>query len=367
MAGAVCWRLLAVAAVLATLSWLVAALYPVVTATAVALLVAALLAPPVSWLASRGLPRTLASAVVLVGGLAVVGGVLTLVITTVINGLPGLRKQAVQSLQNIHLWLQRGPLHLSQGQLDQGLEQLTDSLRNSQATVTWGALSTASTLFGFLSGLLLVLFTLFFFLRDGRKIWDVMLRVTTPAHVRPRVEVAGLRAFASLVAYVRATAAVALMDAAGVGIGTALVGVPLSPVLAALVFLGAFVPYLGSMVTGAIAVLVALVTTGPFPALIVLAVVIGVMQLEGHVLQPLILGHAVRLHPLVVVLGITAGFLLTGTAGAVFAVPVVAILNAAIRSLVSEEGHAVTVRPTDTHEAEPDATTSPPYAEKATD
>ncbi|WP_308016908.1 AI-2E family transporter [Saccharopolyspora sp. 6V] len=183
------------------------------------------------------------------------------------------------------------------------------------------------------SGLLLALFTLIFFLRDGGRIWRFALRVAVPAHVRDRVDVAGQHAFHSLVAYVRASAAVALMDAVGIGVGCALVGVPLSAALAALVFLGAFVPYVGAMITGSIAVLMALVTTGPLPAIIVLAVVVGVMQLEGHVLQPLILGHAVRLHPLAIVLGVTAGFLGAGVAGAVFSVPVIALLNAGIRAL----------------------------------
>lgn len=358
VAGAVCWRLLAIAAVVAVVCWLAVTLYAVVTATAVALLLAALLAPGVEWLVGKGLPRTLAAAVVLVGGLAAVGGVLTLVVTTVIRGLPGLQEQIGHSVEATHQWLQHGPLQLSQGQLDQGLERLTTTIRNSEATLTSGALSTASTLLGFLTGLLLVLFTLFFFLRDGRKIWDFVLRVTVPGSVRARVDVAGLRSFASLVAYIRATAAVALMDAAGVGIGTAFVGVPLSAVLAALVFLGAFVPYVGSMVTGTVAVLVALVTTGPFPALVVLAIVVGVMQLEGHVLQPLILGHAVRLHPLAIVLGITAGFILAGAVGAVLAVPITAILNAAIRSLVLEHGETVAADPTDTDEAQVPATSA---------
>jgi predicted PurR-regulated permease PerM len=331
------WRFLVLAAVCVVLARVFAWLYPVVMSLAVALLLSALLAPVVGWLVNRGVQRTLAAVMVLIGGLAVVGGVLAVVVITVVNGLPGLQRQITQSVQAVHQWLRHGPLHLSQGQLDQGIEQLLTILRSGQADVTAGVLSTAGTLFEFLSSLLLVLFTLLFFLRDGRKIWSFVLRVSVPASARVRVEVAGSRGFDSLVAYVRATAAVAFMDAAGVGIGTALAGVPLAAVLAALVFLGAFVPYIGSLVSGSIAVVVALVTTGLFPALVVLAVVVGVMQLEGHVLQPLILGRAVRLHPLAVVLGITAGFLLAGVAGAVLAVPVIAVLNTAARSLTGDD------------------------------
>ncbi len=353
VAAAVCWRLLVVAGAVLVLSWSASTLYPLVMSIAVAALLAALLAPVVSWLVARRIPRTLATIVVLFGGIGVVGGVLTIVITTVVNGIPELQQEILESVQGVQRWLQQGPLQLSQGQLDQALGKLTRTLRESQSGLASGAMSTAGALAGFFGGLVLVLFTLFFFLRDGSKIWGFTLRITVPASVRPRVDVAGLRAFACLVAYIRATAAVALMDALGIGVGTAIVGVPLSTVLAALVFLGAFVPYLGSMVAGAVAVLVAAVTTGTIPALVVLAIVVGVQQLEGNVLQPLILGHAVRLHPLAVGLGITAGFLVAGIAGAVLAVPAVAVLNAAIRSLVSEDSAPEDIDPNSPRHAQP--------------
>lgn len=351
VAAAASWRLLAIIAVLYVLAQLTGRLFALVMAMAIALLLAALLAPAVRWLTARRVNRTLAAAAVLVAGLAAVGGVLALVVTTVINGLPGLQGQIGTSLRSIHEWLRHGPLHLSESQLDQGFQQVMDTVRNSATVLTSGVLTTTGAVFGFLSSLLLMLFTLLFLLRDGRKIWNFTLRVTAPARVRPAIDRAGDRAFHSLVAYVRATAAVACMDAVGIGIGTAVVGVPLSPVLAALVFLGAFVPYVGAMATGGFAVLVALVANGPIPALIVLAIVVGVMQLEGHVLQPLILGHAVRLHPLAVLLSITAGFLLSGIAGAVLAVPITAVLNAAVRSFAAEaRADALTAEP-DGHSA----------------
>ncbi|MCA1282358.1 AI-2E family transporter [Saccharopolyspora sp. 7B] len=333
VAGAVSWRLLAIAAVLFVLGRIASVLAELVIALGVALLLAALLAPLVDRLTRWGVPRTAATVLALLLGLVVVGGVLALVVITVINGLPGLQAQAAQTVEGVHHWLRTGPLRLSQGQLDDWVQRITDYLRTSQSGGTAGAVSTATTVLSVGSGLLLALFTLIFFLRDGGRIWRFALRVAVPAHVRDRVDVAGQHAFHSLVAYVRASAAVALMDAVGIGVGCALVGVPLSAALAALVFLGAFVPYVGAMITGSIAVLMALVTTGPLPAIIVLAVVVGVMQLEGHVLQPLILGHAVRLHPLAIVLGVTAGFLGAGVAGAVFSVPVIALLNAGIRAL----------------------------------
>jgi predicted PurR-regulated permease PerM len=157
-----------------------------------------------------------------------------------------------------------------------------------------------------------------------------------PRTVRARVDVAGRRGFASLVSYVRATAAVAVVDAVGIGVGLWILGIPLVIPLATLVFLGAFVPIIGAVVAGGVAVLVALVTKGFVGALIVLAIVIAVMQLESHVLQPLLLGRAVKLHPLAVVMAITAGLVAAGIAGALLAVPLLAVLNAGIRSLLHE-------------------------------
>jgi putative heme transporter len=148
---------------------------------------------------------------------------------------------------------------------------------------------------------------------------------------------AGRRGFAALVSYVRATAAVALVDAVGIGIGLAVIGVPLVIPLSALVFLTAFVPIIGAVLAGVVAVLIAMVTNGFVAALLVLAVVIGVNQLESHVLQPFLLGRAVRLHPLAVVFAIAAGLITAGIAGALLAVPLLAILNASIRSLLHEE------------------------------
>lgn len=343
VAAALSWRLLVVAAALVVVWQAVTTLADVVIPAAVAGLLAALLAPLVRWLTMRGVPRTLAAVVVLVGGLAAVGGVLAVVVGTVVNGWPELQLQVAQSVESLHQWLRNGPLHLSDQQLAQMRDQATDTLRSSQGEVATKAVTTAGTVASVLGGLLLGLFTLLFLLRDAGRIWRFMFRVCVPERLQARVDVAGRRAFAALVAYVRATALVAFMDALGVGVGAALVGVPLAPVLAALVFLGAFVPYLGSVLAGIVAVLVALATQGLASGLIVLAVVVVVMQLEGHVLQPLLLGRAVNLHPLGVVLSITAGFVVGGAAGAVFAVPVVTVVAVSARSWSRDHGepHAV--------------------------
>ena len=175
-----------------------------------------------------------------------------------------------------------------------------------------------------------------------------------PQGVRTRVDVAGRRGIAALVAYVRATAVVAVVDAVLIGIGLLVLGVPLAVPLAALVFLGAFVPIIGAVIGGGAAVLIALVANGPITALIVLGIIIAVMQLEGHVLQPLLLGRAVALHPLAVVLSIASGLVVAGIAGALFAVPLLAVLNSSIRSLLSPADEHVD--PDDVHTSSPEET-----------
>ncbi|HEY1570662.1 MAG TPA: AI-2E family transporter [Pseudonocardiaceae bacterium] len=335
VSAALSWRLIIVLAAIAAIAWIVGRLAIVVIPVAIALLLSALMAPVVAYLHAKRVPRGLATALVLIGGLIVVGGVLTFVITEFANGVPALSRQVSQSLQQISNWLETGPLHLSQQQLRNFVNQIVKSLGADQSALTTGVLSTAVTVGEMATAALLTLFTLIFFLHDGNKVWTFTVKIV-PADVRDRVDVAGRRGFASLVSYVRATAAVAVVDAVGIGIGLAIVGVPLAAPLAALVFLAAFIPIVGAVIAGAVAVLVALVANGLVPALIVLGIVIAVMQLESHILQPLLLGRAVRLHPLAVVLSIATGVEVGGIAGGLLAVPILAVVNAGVRSLLHD-------------------------------
>jgi predicted PurR-regulated permease PerM len=331
--AALSWRFLMVIAALYVITWIVGYLAVLAIPLSVALLLAALLAPAVQRLVRARVPRSLATGLVLVGGLGVLGGLLTFVIVQFSDGLPALGKQLNESLTQIQDWLINGPLHLRQEQIQDVINQTIGFLQNNQSAVTDTALTTAGTVGEVLTGFVLTLFILIFFLSGGNQIWSFLVR-GAPSNVRNRVDVAGKRGFASLVSYVRATAAVAVVDAVGIGIGLWIVGVPLVVPLSTLVFLGAFVPIIGAVVTGAVAVLVALVTNGFITSLVVLAIVIGVMQLESHVLQPLLLGRAVKLHPLAVVLAIAAGLVVAGIAGALLAVPLLAVLNAGIKSLL---------------------------------
>ena len=333
--AAFAWRFLVVIAALYVILWLIGRLSVVVIPVSIALLLAALGAPLVGHLVNVKVPRGLATAIVLIGGLAVLGGLLAFVVIQFTDGLPQLQKQLNDSLSQVRDFL-INDLHLRQEQIQQFIDNAIGFLQNNQASITTNALTTASTVGEILTGFLLTLFVTIFFLAGGEKIWTFLI-LGVPRYVRDRVDVAGRRGFASLVSYVRATAAVAVVDAVGIGVGLWIVQVPLVVPLATLVFLSAFVPILGAVVAGAVAVLVALVTNGFITALIVLGIVILVMQLESHILQPLLLGRAVKLHPLAVVLSIAAGLVVAGIAGALLAVPLLAVLNAGIRSLLHEK------------------------------
>ncbi|MFF1607649.1 AI-2E family transporter [Amycolatopsis sp. NPDC058278] len=334
LAAAVGWRALIVAGALTVAGFVAVKLASVLVPVAVALLLAGLFSPAVSWLAARKVPRGLAAAIVLVVGIALAGGVVTFVVISVTVGMPGLIDQVTASLTDLHAWLRTGPLHLSQRQLDDMLGNLTAMLGRNKSAIASGALTTAVTVGELLAESLLVVFCLIFFLAQGRVIWVFVLRVV-PAPLRDRVDVAGRSGFTTLAHYIRGTAAVAFVDAAGIGLGLVIVGVPLAAPLSALVFLGAFVPVIGSVLAGAIAVLVALVANGVWAAVIVLAVVVGVMQVESHVLQPLLLGRAVRLHPLAVVLALAVGLVAAGIVGALLAVPLLAVFSSGVRSLTT--------------------------------
>jgi len=332
IASAWSWRLIVLGIVVWALIQVISRVHIVIIPLVIALLLSALLSPAVSWLLRLGFPRSLATAVVLIGGLAAVAGTLTLVITEFIDGLPQLSDSATQGIRQIQDWLQTGPLHLSDKQIDSYVDTAEKWLDDNTESLTSAGVSTATTLFEVLTGMFLVLFATFFFLRDGGRIWRFMVRLL-PLRARWQVDDAGRAGWLTLVAYVRATVLVAFIDAVGVGVAVWILGVPFPLPLAALVFLGAFIPIVGATLSGAVAVLIALVDRGWVSALILLGAVIAVQQLEGHVLQPLIMGRAVAIHPLAVIVAIAAGVVLAGIVGALVAVPLVAVLNTAIRRL----------------------------------
>ena len=335
-AAAWAWRLLVILAAVVALLWAFKRLELIFVPVALAIILAALLLPAVDFLARRGAPRGGAVALVLLSGIAVVGGILTFVITQFIEGVPALAKQVTASIEGVSGWLQHGPLDISPEQIDQVRKSAIEALQNNQAKLTSGALSTASTVTEIVTGALLVLFTLIFVLHGGRNIFAFVTKIF-PDNVREQVRDAGRAGFRSLIGYVRATFLVALVDAVGIGLGLAFMGVPLALPLASLVFLGAFIPLVGAVIAGFLAVVVALIAKGWIFALITLGLIIAVQQLEGHVLQPLVMGRAVSIHPLAIVLAIAGGGVLAGIVGALLAVPVVAFANSAVRVLLARE------------------------------
>jgi predicted PurR-regulated permease PerM len=328
------WRLLVIIALAVAVIWVITRLEVIVVPVALALMLTALMIPAVDFLDRRGAPRGGAVALVLLTGVAIVGGMLTFVVSQFVTGLPGLVEQVTQSIESTRTWLIEGPAHLSKDQITNAGNSAIEALRNNQTKLTSGALSTAATVTEIITGALLVLFTLIFFLHGGRNIWQFVTRIF-PENVQDRVRDAGRAGFQSLIGYVRATFLVALVDALGIGTGLAIMGVPLALPLASLVFLGAFIPLVGAVVAGFLAVVVALLAKGFIYALITLGLIIAVQQLEGHVLQPLVMGRAVSVHPLAVVLAIAGGAVLAGIVGALLAVPTVAFLNSAIRVLLA--------------------------------
>ncbi len=353
------WRLLVIMAAAAAFLWVLSKLEIIVVPVLLALMLSALLVPAVDWLDKGRLPRGAAVALVLLGGFAILGGILTFVISQFIVGLPDLVEQVEHSIDSSRRWLIEGPAHLRGEQIDNAGNAAIEALRNNQAKLTSGALSTAATITELVTAAVLVLFTLIFFLYGGRNIWQYVAKIV-PADVRDRVLEAGRAGYGSLIGYVRATFLVALTDAAGVGAGLAIMGIPLALPLASLVFLGASIPLIGALVAGFLAVVVALLAKGMVYALITLGLLIAVNQLEAHLLQPLVMGRAVSIHPLAVVLAISTGGVLAGIVGALLAVPTVAFLNNAMQVLLAKDPAAESDKQTDEVSAVVQATPDDP-------
>jgi predicted PurR-regulated permease PerM len=333
------WRLLVILAAVVALLWVLKKLEVIVVPVLLALMISALLVPAVDWIDRRGLPRGAAVALVMLGGFAIFGGILAFVIVQFVYGLPDLTDQVSRSIDSSRRWLIEGPLHLRGEQISNAGNAAIQALHNNQSKLTSGALATAATITEVVTAAVLALFTLIFFLYGGRNIWQYVTKIF-PEGARGRVREAGSAGYGSLISYVRATFLVALTDAAGVGTGLAIMNIPLALPLASLVFLGAFIPLVGAVIAGFLAVVVALLAKGIVYALITLGLLIAVNQLEAHLLQPLVMGRAVSIHPLGVVLAISTGGVLGGIVGALLAVPTVAFLNNAIQVLLARDPSA---------------------------
>lgn len=326
IATAYAWRFLVLAAAIAVLVWIVIQLRLLIIPLLAAILITALVWPLFSWLLQRRLPRWLALILTLLLTIAVVVGLLWIAIWQITQDAASVRDRTVQGIAQFRDYLIEGPLHLTGGQIDDAVRQAFGILQEQAQLLLSGALAIGSTLGHVATGILLTLFILICTLADGGGIWRWTVRLF-PLRARSAVDGAGRAGWRTVITYARTQLLVATIDAIGIGVGAALLGVPLAAPIGVLVFLGAFVPFVGAVLTGALAVFLALVYNGPWIALWMLVIVLGVQQLEGHVLQPLLMGSAVKVHPLAVVLAVAGGAMVAGIAGAVFAVPLAAFVN----------------------------------------
>lgn len=330
IAAAWSWRMIAIILAAGIVVWLLSHVSLLVIPVMVAALLSGLLSPIVSFQRRHGLPNGVATALTVVGFLAVVVGSLSVVGRTLARGFASLWDQALTGLSQIQGWLATGPLQISNEELDGYIENALRELQDNSASIVTGALSWGSSLGHLAAGFLLAVFALVFFLLEGGRIWRFLVGLM-PRQAQTATGGAGRLGWRTLVNYVRVQLFVAFVDAVGIGLGALILGVPLALPLGVLVFIGSFIPILGALVTGALAVLLALVANGWVNALIMLAVVLIVQQAESHILQPLVMGKAVSLHPLAVVLAVAGGSMIAGIAGALFAVPVMAVLSTMVR------------------------------------
>ncbi len=329
------WRLLVIAAAGFVGIWLLRYFSEITVPIAVAILGTALTVGAVDWLEKKGLPRIAATALVVLAMLTSLFGMLALVGSQLATQFSDLKSNVVEGIDQIQDWAKTGPLNLTDSQIQDWIDRGKASITNSDASFFTTASNVGTTLTHLIAGFFIALFASFFFLYEGERIWSWVVALF-PKAARDKVHSSGQTAWASLTAFVRATVLVAFVDALGIAFGAWVLGVPLTFAIGVLVFLGAFIPIVGALASGMVAVLVALVAQGPVVALIMLAVVIAVQQIESHVLQPFLMGKLVAVHPLAIILAIAAGIAVAGIVGALIAVPLAACLNGVVKHLVND-------------------------------
>lgn len=325
--GRTAWALLGIVGVAAVAGYAVTRVPLAVVTVILALFPATALSPLSRWLKRKGWPPALAALAAILAAILVIGGVIGGMVPLVIRGIPALTESASRGLAQLESFLEDGVLGVEgslSGLVERARESMPEAgqLAQEGMTAAMAALETAA-------GVLLVIVFLFFYLKDGPLLFD-RLSGLAPRNVRPRIRGVAERTWETLGAYFRGQLLIALTDAVLIGIGLLIVGVPLALPLAVLIFFGGLFPIVGAVTTGALAVLVAFADGGVGTALIVLTIVLVVQQIEGNVLQPLIMSHAIKLHPMVVLLSITVGATLLGVLGAFLAVPVVGTVARAV-------------------------------------
>jgi predicted PurR-regulated permease PerM len=324
VAAAYSWRFLLVVAAAAVLVYGLVKLRLLVFPIIIALMLTTIVAPAAGWLAKRGLPRGLASLTLILGGLAAIVGLVVLVAPLVAGELDNVGGSLKEGTDRVLRYLAEGPFEVSERDIDRFVDRAGEQISESRGQIASGVVAGAIKLIEVITGILLTIVLLFFFVRDGDRInrWiESQFRDRNQQHARE----IGLRSWAVLRGYVRGIVIIALFDGAAIGVTLLVIGAPLAAPLALITFFGAFFPIVGAVVAGVIAALVTLVTSGLTDALIVTAVTVVINQLEGDVLQPLVMGRSLNLHPVAILVALTAGGILAGVPGAFLAVPVAAV------------------------------------------
>lgn len=312
--------------------WILQKLWVIALPVMLAIVVSTVLWPPTRALTKRGVPPAGAASITLLIFFALFGGVVALIVPSVVDQAPELANKATQGIQQVQDWLKGPPVNLQDDQIDTAVHAITSKLQESGTAIASGVFTGVTTAGSMVVTLFLVLILAFFFVKDGPRFIPWLHGVSGGRAGRHLEEVLG-RMWDTLGGFIRTQALVSLIDAVFIGAGLLILGVPLAPVLAILTFIGGFVPIVGAFVAGALAVLVALVANGLTTALIVLAIIIAVQQIEGNVLQPVLQSKSMKLHAVVVLLAVTAGSSLFGIVGAFLAVPVAAVGAVVIRYL----------------------------------
>lgn len=320
-----CIQIIVVIAVAAGIIFAIQQLTLVTIPVVIALILASTFAPVMGWLRARGVPSVVATILALLAIVVILGLIGWLITAAVRNQWDDLYSSAQEGVQNVIAWVNTSTLPFipDHDQLDEWWAGIQDFLTSSQFGS--GALAGVSAIANFATGFILMVTVLFFFLKDGPQIWEFLLRPFRGDHYA-RARRIGDKTVTTLGSYIRGTAAVAFVDAVGIGVGLWILQVPLALPLAVLVFLLAFIPIVGATLAGILAALVALVANGPVNALLVVGVVVLVNQLEGNFLQPVLMGRSLKLHALVILIALTAGAILGGIIGAVLAVPITAVV-----------------------------------------
>lgn len=339
-------RLILIAAGAWILGWIVAETWVILLPVALAIVVCTVLWPPTDWLRRHRFPPALAALTTLVIAFAAFAGVVAMIAPSVVNQSDELADKATEGIQKVQDWLQGPPLNIGDEQLNTAVQVIVSKLQESSAAIATGVFSGVSAATSAIITLSLALVLVFFFLKDGPRFLPWLHR-TTGSPRSHHIDQVLRRMWGTLGGFIRTQALVSFVDALFIGIGLLILGVPLAPALAVLTFLGGFVPIIGAFVAGALAVLIALVANGPTTALIVLGLIVLVQQLEGNVLQPMLQSRSMDLHPVVILLAVTAGGSIFGIIGAFLSVPVAAVVAVLFRYI----GEVIDTQITETTEA----------------